>query len=164
MSVFAATALARARQDQADTTSSKLASADADSTNIIAKLTAFVPAEIITAWGVALTLMAPDKAWVRWVSLGVGVVVLLVIILLDLSVKDKQAKKENTKAQPVSRKRRLRLLAVAATSFVVWALATPGTPLNANAARFAVVGGLVITGIIVRYAALWDIEPIGSPK
>jgi hypothetical protein len=158
MSIFATTESIRARQDEADQTSSKLTAAG-DSADFIERLTAFMPAEMITIWAVALTLINPSQDWVRWVSLGGGVIVLLVILHLDLALKDKQAKQDDPKAQPVSTHRRIRAFAIATVSFLVWALATPGTPLTGNQSRWAVGAAVVLTAIITRYAKLWDIEP-----
>jgi hypothetical protein len=62
----------------------------------------------------------------------------------------------------VSGKRRFRAFAVASVSFVVWALATPGTPLDGNQGRIAVIAGVVLTTIIVKCAKLWDIVPVNS--
>jgi hypothetical protein len=161
MSIFATTANIRARQSEADNVDSAFASTD-EASNIIARVTAFIPAEMITTWGVLLTLLAPKHDWIRWVLLAAGVAMLLLLLHLDLAQKDKDAEKLDEHAEPVSRKRRLRGFGVATASFVVWALATPGTPLDGNQGRIAVAIAVVLTILITRYAKLWDIEPNGS--
>jgi glucose uptake protein GlcU len=161
MSIFATTASIRARQDEADSVESQFVS-DTDAGSLVQRLTAFVPAEMITIWGVLLTLLAPKQDWIRWALLAVAVVVLLLLLHLDLALKNKEAKKHDEGAQPVNGTRRFRAFGLASVSFVVWALATPGTPLDGNQGRIAVAIAVVLTAIVTRCAKLWDIEPTGS--
>lgn len=158
MSISAATRAVRARQNEADQPAGNLASND-DTGGVIGRLTAFLPAEMITIWGVVLTLVEPDQDLVRWLALAGGVVVLVILMQLDLALKDKEAQADDPNAQPVSARRRIRTFGVAAVSFVAWALATPGTPLDGNQGKLAVGVAVVLTAIITRYAKLWDIEP-----
>jgi hypothetical protein len=158
MSISAATRAVRARQNEADQPGGNLASQD-DAGGVIGRLTAFLPAEMITIWGVVLTLIAPNQDLVRWLALAVGAVVLVILMQLDLALKDKEAREKNQDAKPVSARRRVRTFGVATVSFVAWALATPGTPLDGDQGKFAVGVAVVLTAIITRCAKLWDIEP-----
>jgi hypothetical protein len=158
MSIFATTGNIRARQTEADNTGANLA-ADDGSAGIIGRLTAFLPAEMITIWGVVLTLIDPGNDGLRWATLAAGVVVLLILLRIDLAQKDKDAKAKDEDAKPVSGSRQAKAFGVATVSFVVWALATPGTPLDGNQGKIAVAVAVVLTVIITKCAKLWDIEP-----
>ena len=161
MSISGATTIVRGRQSEADSTASAFAASDEDRDSILGKLTAFIPTEIIAAWGGILGVIAPTKDSERWCIFVGALAVLLVVLLLDFALKDKRAKATDPTANPTATDRKTKAFLIMGSSFSAWALASPGTPLDTTGARWAFGAAVILTLVIYKIAELWDVAPNG---
>lgn len=159
MSISGATSVVRSRQSQADSTGSAFAASDPDRDGILGKLTAFIPAEIIAAWGGVLGVIAPTKDSERWGIFVGALAVLLVVLLLDFALKDKRAKDKDANARPTATDRKVKTFLIVGSSFSAWSLASPGSPLDTTGSRWAFGAAVILTLFVYKVAELWDIAP-----
>lgn len=127
--------------------------------SVLARLTAFIPTEIVTAWGAALGVISPKTDKARWVIFAVAVAVLLGLLFIDFALKDKRERTKDQNAKPASFDRKVKTFVIMGAAFSAWALASPGTPLTTDQGRWAFGAALVVSLFAYPLAELWDIVP-----
>lgn len=158
MTISGITSAVRARQSEADGNVSTFA-ADADVDNLLGKLIQFVPVELITTWTVAIGLFKDPSDRTVLGILALACVVLIGLTLFDISDKNKADKEKNPDSKPVSRPRVFFTCLFLVALFVIWALATAGSPLDQAQRVGCTVGGIFLGILAPRIAKVLDIKP-----
>lgn len=146
-------------------TASQLASSDDERSNAISQLAALVPTPVIALWAAALGLVRPSQAWLRWTMLAGTIVFLAAIVVLDAKLADKaiadRFKEEKKANPPTTSATKIRwMVGIAGASFVLWALATPGSPaelMDEHATRWFAVAAIAGSYVLYRVARLKDL-------
>lgn len=170
MAVLTMTRLASERSIERSAPAQELVADDKTKKTIqdaIAQLVGFVPTPVVGAWAVVLGLLRPTVAWQRWALLGAMVLLLLLVVVLDARLQDKKLadeyRKENKKNPPrITTGRLTWMVGIAVFAFLLWAMATPGSPaenLGNSATRVFAVLAVVFAPIVSKVAELKDLVP-----
>ena len=159
MTINQASRLVRTRQSEADSITSRFASDEEERDTVLGKIGAFIPTEIIAGWGAALGFISPNEESGKWLLFATALVVLLVVLLLDIAIKDKLERESDPHANPTSRQRKAKTFLIMGAAFSAWALASAGTPLSTEEARWALGAAVAVSLILPRVAKLWDVAP-----
>jgi hypothetical protein len=164
MTIAAATAAVRIRQQQANVPRSELTAAVAppDQETVLGQLTAFVPADVIVLWsGVqALVLGAIDEptSTPKAVLIVVGLLVAVGALVLDFALGDKRLKEQNPPGVPVTTDRKVKTAVIVLLAFLLWNFCGPATPLSgALAIGGAFALALIFSFFATKLAELWDL-------
>lgn len=122
-------------------------------TDALAKVTAYIPTEVLAIYVPALGIANTSRYLWLWIIFGISSFLVLVFVWLN----------NRSRRLRAHRKRRLTLLMLfALIPFVAYACAIPDTPFKQITSAAPRVGGiavLILAGLLPRLAKVWHIRP-----